>query len=201
MKANSQSSALRAKGGFWKRVLSCEAGMAATEFALLLPIMVFLFFGTLETSEAMTVNRRVTKAVNTLADLTTQLDTISPSEFDNLVEGVTEILNPASLDGVQINVISVILDGDGNPIVHWSRDRDGNEPYAPGDDFQDLGDNTVIDANGSVIVAEIIYPHHLSVSSYVLSSPITFHRRSIRWPRGAGVSRVQFCTTPSDCTT
>lgn len=178
----------------------CENGMAATEFALILPFLVFLFFGMLEASEALTVNRRVSKAVNTLSDLTAQVDTISPSEFDNLIDGVTEILNPASLAGVEMKVISVIPDGDGDPVVHWSRDRDGNEPYAAGTDYNELDNPAVLDVAGSVIVAEIIYPHTLSVSNQVLGSPINFEVKSIRWPRNAGTTRVQFCTSPGNCT-
>lgn len=184
-----------------KRALGCESGMAATEFALLLPFLAFLFFGMLEASEALTVNRRVSKAVNTLSDLTSQVDTISPAEFSNLIDGVTEILNPASLTGVQMKVISVVPDPDnGNPIVHWSRDRDGNTPYAAGSDYLELDNTMVLDAGGSVIVAEIVYPHTLSVSHQVLGSPINFEVKSVRWPRNAGTTRVQFCITPGNCT-
>jgi len=183
-----------------KRAGRCENGMAATEFALILPFLAFLFFGMLEASEALTVNRRVSKAVNTLSDLTAQVDTISPSEFDNLVDGVTEILNPASLAGVEMTVVSVVPDTDGDPIVHWSRDRDGNEPYVAGTDYNELDNADVLDVAGSVIVAEIIYPHTLSISHQVLGSPINFEVKSIRWPRNAGTMRVQFCSSPGNCT-
>lgn len=183
-----------------KRAGRSEDGMAATEFALILPFLAFLFFGMLEASEALTVNRRVSKAVNTLSDLTAQVDTISPSEFDNLIDGVTEILNPASLVGVEMKVISVIPDADGDPVVHWSRDRDGNVPYAAGTDYNTLDNVAVLDVAGSVIVAEIIYPHKLSVSNQVLGSPINFEVKSVRWPRNAGTTRVQFCTSPGSCT-
>ena len=182
------------------RMFGCEGGMAATEFALLLPFLTFLFFGMLEASEALTVNRRVSKAVNTLSDLTAQVDTISPAQFDNLIDGVTEILNPATLVGVQMKVVSVVPDVDGDPIIHWSRDRDGNTPYTAGADYPDLDDLTVLDAGGSVIVAEIIYPHTLSISHQVLGSPINFEVKSLRWPRNAGTTRVQFCTSPGVCT-
>jgi TadE-like protein len=191
----------QAKKRWMRRTLSCESGMAATEFALVLPMLVVLFFGMLEASEALTVNRRVAKAVNTLSDLTAQLDTISPTQFDNLVTGVLEIMNPSSLTGVQVSVVSVILDTDGSsPIVHWSRDRNGNTPYAAGAAYLKLDDVSVLDVGGSVIVAEIYYPHTLSISSYILGSPVIFDEKSVRWPRGAGISRVQFCTAPGSCT-
>ncbi|MBL4618583.1 MAG: pilus assembly protein [Marinicaulis sp.] len=185
-----------------KQALKCDSGMAAVEFALILPMLVFLFFGMLQTSESLTVNRRVSKAANTLSDLTAQLDTISPTQFDNLVTGVLEIMNPSSLTGVTIKVISVVPDpSTGAPIVHWSRDKDGNTPYAAGTDYLDLDDAVVLDVSGSVIVAEIYYPHTLSVANYIFQGPLAFEERSVRWPRSAGITRIQFCTSPGSCTT
>ncbi len=184
-----------------KRMMACKDGIAATEFGLLLPFLVALFFGMLEASEALTVNRRVSKAVNMLSDLTSQVSTISPSEFDNLIDGVTSVMSPGSMTGVQMNVISVVLDSNDDPIVHWSRDQDGNEPYVAGTDYTDLDNPLVLDAGGSVIVAEIVYPHVLSISHYIFPATINFNVKSLRWPRVSGTSRVQFCTSPSNCTT
>ncbi len=185
-----------------KRALKCDSGMAAVEFALILPMLVFLFFGMLQTSESLTVNRRVSKAANTLSDLTAQLDTISPTQFDNLVTGVLEIMNPSSLTGVTIKVVSVVPNpSTGVPIVHWSRDKDGNTPYAAGTDYLELDDVVVLDVSGSVIVAEIYYPHTLSVANYIFKGPLAFEEKSVRWPRNAGTTRIQFCTSPGSCTT
>ena len=184
-----------------KSMLACRDGIAATEFALLLPILVFLFFGMLEASEALTVNRRVSKAVNMMSDLTSQVATISPSEFDNPIDGITQVMSPGTMTGVQMNIVSVVLDSNGDPIVHWSRDQDGLEPYAAGVDYTDLDNPLVLDAGGSVIVAEITYPHVLSISHLIFPATINFDVKSLRWPRQSGTSRVQFCTTPSNCTT
>ena len=185
----------------FNKVWHCKDGIAATEFGLLLPFLVVLFFGMLEASEALTVNRRVSKAVNMMSDLTSQVETISPSEFANLIDGVTSVMEPSDMTGVQMNVISVILDSNGDPIVHWSRDKDGNEPYVAGTDYLELDNPLVLDAGGSVIVAEITYPHTLSISHMVMPMTINFDVQSLRWPRISGTSRVQFCPTPSTCTT
>ena len=47
-----------------------DSGMAATEFALILPFLVFLFFGLVEASTALTVNRKVAISANTLTTTT-----------------------------------------------------------------------------------------------------------------------------------
>ncbi len=44
-------------------------GIAAVEFALIVPIMLCMFIGTVELSQAITVDRRVTQVASTTADL------------------------------------------------------------------------------------------------------------------------------------
>ena len=178
--------------------------MAATEFALILPIMVSLYFGALEASEAMTVNRRVTTAANTLVDLIAQTpdddNDMSPTDLDNLLSGIVAILEPnnTSLTVLQIEVTSLEADADGDAVVHWSRDRSGAGPHTAGSDFTNMDDSSIVDDNGSILHVEITYQHHLAFTHF-LGTPVTFRRTAVRWPRN--VDKVQFCQTPSTCTT
>ena len=47
-------------------------GMAATEFAMIVPMMLVMLFGTIEVSSGVAVNRKVTLVARTLSDLTSQ---------------------------------------------------------------------------------------------------------------------------------
>ena len=47
-----------------------RSAIAATEFAVIVPIMLVMFFGTVEFSSAVAVDRKVTLVARTLADLT-----------------------------------------------------------------------------------------------------------------------------------
>ncbi len=182
------------------RALRCRDGSSATEFALLLPIMVFLFFGLVEASDAMTVSRKVTISGNTMADLTAQSTLITRDDLDNLLTGVVTILEPSNTATLQINIVSVVLDN-GNPVVHWSHDNNGAAPYSAGAPFVGLDDNDVLDPNSSLIVVEINYPYTSSFSHFVIKGPINFGRTSVRWPRQ--VRRIQLCTDVAltNCTT
>jgi len=183
-----------------KRAAACRNGLAATEFALLSPILVIMFFGVLEASDAMTINRRVALASNTLADLVAQSEEVTGSDVDNLIDGVLEILEPNDTSVVSIKITSVIADADGDPIVHWSRDGAGGEPYGEGSDFTKLSDPDVLSTSGSLIVVEMSYPYTPQITHRVLGGPITFTRETIRWPRI--VPRVQLCDSPGvNCTT
>jgi Flp pilus assembly protein TadG len=182
-----------------KRLAKTERGVAATEFALLLPVITMMFFGLIEVSDAMTVNRKVAISANTLADLAAQSETLLISDIDDLFDGVMTIVEPNDSSGMQLRLISVVLDGEGNPIVHWSRDHLGAQPYAPGADYLTLPDNDVLVANRSLIVVELTYTYTPSLTNYFVDIPIVFDRQSIRWPRL--VNKVQLCDDEGNCTT
>ena len=55
------------------------AVIAAIEFALIVPLMLVLFFGTVEFSSGVAVDRKVTLMARTLSDLTSQNDRRSPT--------------------------------------------------------------------------------------------------------------------------
>jgi len=76
-------------------------GIAAVEFALIVPIMVTLFVGAVEMSQAVTVNRRVSQIGSTVGDIIARSDsTISatgadPSILDTMMAG-KYLLSPYS---------------------------------------------------------------------------------------------------------
>ncbi len=176
--------------------------MAATEFALLLPLLLILFFGVVEGSDALTKSRRVTLAANTLADLAAQETELLESSADSLFVGVEEIID---VDGavMDIRLISVIFDdtdGDGapdSPVVHWSYDNSGGEPYAAGDIYNNLPNPALVDIDASIVVAEVNYPYTSSLTHYFISN-VAFDRIATRWPRRS--LRVQLCSSPGTCT-
>jgi Flp pilus assembly protein TadG len=78
-------------------------GVAAVEFALLVPIMVMMFIGAVELSQAITVDRRVTQIANATADLVARADKkISQSEIKDIMRISSYILKPYNVNPVQI---------------------------------------------------------------------------------------------------
>ncbi len=182
----------------WTRLRRCTSGIAATEFAVLLPVLVVMFFGLVEASDAMTANRKVAISANTLADLAAQSEQLYEADLDDLFDGVKAIIEPNDSSGMQLTLVSVILDEDDNPIVHWSRDSTGATPYTAGNNYTKLSDDDVVSSLGSLIVVEMTYVYNPGLTSHVLETPITFNRQSIRWPRLS--NRVQLCDASDNCT-
>lgn len=174
-----------------------DSGIAALEFALLAPIMIFLFFAIVEGSNALSVARRVSIAANTLADLASQESQLSDDQIDDLFTGVGQVIRQGPIVA-NIRLVSLILDPDTEEVVvHWSYDNTGGQPYAPGSLYTDLADASLLDASSSLIVGEIDYSYAPPLTKALIPN-MTFSRLATRWPRRS--ARVQFCPTPSTCT-
>jgi Flp pilus assembly protein TadG len=61
-------------------------GIAATEFAVIVPIMLVLLFGTIELSSAVAVDRKVTLIARTLSDLTSQGPQTAPNSVSATID-------------------------------------------------------------------------------------------------------------------
>jgi Flp pilus assembly protein TadG len=67
----------------WLRMLADRRGLAATEFAFIMPVMLVMFFGTVEFSSGVAVDRKVTLLARTLSDLTSQLTSVTDTQIAN----------------------------------------------------------------------------------------------------------------------
>ena len=61
-------------------------GLAAVEFAMIVPLMLVLFFGTVEFSSGVAVDRKVTMMARTLSDLTSQNISVTDTAADQLLQ-------------------------------------------------------------------------------------------------------------------
>lgn len=166
-------------------VIIDRSGIAATEFAMLLPIMALIFFGMLEASDAMMTNRRVANAANSLVDLVGQETEVTSAQVESIFTGVQRMLEPTDSSTLSMSLASVTRDpeDESKVIVEWSLDDMGEQPYAEGSEFTKLTDDTILLEGVSLIVAELEYEYDSGLTSKVVGSPITFRKISTRWPR------------------
>ncbi|MEM9494794.1 MAG: TadE/TadG family type IV pilus assembly protein [Pseudomonadota bacterium] len=175
------------------RSAACRSGLAATEFALTLPIMLLMFFGLVEGGDALNASRRATVAANSLADLAAQSEELDETDVQNLFTGVETMLAPADNAGVEFRLMSVVLDPDiSAPVIDWSVDNAGAEPYAREAPYNGLDDASILEEGASLIVVELVYEHKASLARRVFDDVIVFKRTSSRWPRLA-TTTVRFC--------
>lgn len=180
----------------------CRNGIAATEFALILPLMALLFFGMLEASDLLTMKRKVANAANSLVDLVSQEPTIEAAEVNDSITGIRRLLEPASASDFSVRIVSLVKGANpGDPVtVHWSLDENGDEPYAPGDVYDKLDEDASVRSEASLLVVEMDYEYNSGFSGRVFTMPFDFAQSAKRWPRKS--ARVQLCQSsdPASCT-
>ncbi|MGC2778365.1 MAG: TadE/TadG family type IV pilus assembly protein [Bradyrhizobium sp.] len=85
-------------------------GVAATEFAFIVPLMLVMFFGTVEFCSAIAVDRKVTLMARTLSDLTSQSTSVGSADFSNFFAASTGILYPYSTTPVNATISELYVD-------------------------------------------------------------------------------------------
>jgi Flp pilus assembly protein TadG len=98
-------------------------GIAATEFAVIVPIMLVMFFGTVEFSSGVAVSRKVTLVARTLSDLASQSVSVGDSDMTNFFAASGAILTPypATPTVSKLSELYVDLAAPHNARVQWSK--------------------------------------------------------------------------------
>ncbi len=89
------------------------AGASAVEFALVLPTMLALYAGLTEMAHAVSAWRQVTHLARTVADLTSQGDTVNPmtsSVMTDILASSAAVMNPFDSSKVKIVVSALGVD-------------------------------------------------------------------------------------------
>ena len=153
------------------RVRKCfrtnEDGVAAVEFALVMPILITLFLGAVEFSHAITVNRKVVALTSASADLVAQRETINTAEMSNVFDASSAVLTPYSTTSLTIVVTSVLIDGNGDATVGWSKEFQGGTAHSVGASVTLPADLQF--PNSSLIMAESGYDFTSTIGKYLLN--------------------------------
>lgn len=82
------------RGNLVGRFLRERDANAAIEFAFIVPLMLSLFFGTVEFSSGVAAKRKVTLAARNLSDLVSQSSTVTDTDLNNYNETSRAIMYP-----------------------------------------------------------------------------------------------------------
>lgn len=103
-------------------------GAAALEFALIAPLLLSLYFVTMEVSQAVETNKKVSRTASMVADLVTQLQETTVTEIRGIMDIGSSTLQPYNRTLPEITVTQIYLNKDATPkaTVEWSqRLKDG----------------------------------------------------------------------------
>ena len=87
-----------------------ERGSVAIESAIIFPVLVLIFLGMVEMSQAFTVKRRVQNVANSTADLVAQSQTVTTSDLNDIASIGAQLMLPFSSTGLTLTITSVAED-------------------------------------------------------------------------------------------
>jgi Flp pilus assembly protein TadG len=170
-----------------------NSGLAAVEFAMIIPLMAMLFLGTYEFSAGVAIDRKVTIMARTLSDLTSQNTEVTDDKLTNFFNAGKVIMTPYSSTTLQATISELYINPDTlKARVQWSKGAearsDGTIIEIP--DALKIGDTYLI-------YSEVKYKYVPSVAWFINKvSGITLSDVSYTRPR-QGLC-VKYKTT--DCT-
>jgi len=135
------SAALRSSA---MRLVRDSRGIAAVEFAVIVPLMLVMFFGMVEFSSGVAVNRKVALVTQELADLASRYQSVSDTDFVNFNNIANAMMKPYDQTPLNATISELYIDpSTGDARVQWSK---GAQPRA---------------VSSKVVVSKVVVPSAL----------------------------------------
>ena len=170
-------------GRLLRRFAPASDGIAAVEFAMVLPIMLAMWIGTVEVQQAIAVSRKSILVSRTLADLTARATTINNAGMTNIFNATTAVLAPFPTTTLGMVVTSIKRNGANQNLVVWSDARGPGVASHPPNTPMTLPLGILTSANQSVILAESKYLYTPAVAWFMSSSGFTIDESTYMVPR------------------
>lgn len=139
-----------------------EVGSTIVEFAVIVPLVLFVMLGMYDTARYILLNQKLDRAAATMSDLVSRPSNISAAEINDLMDAADEILRPFNLGASGGVIVSSVFKPAGDdPTVTWQ--ITGGGPITPPSAVGGVGDTAsmpagfVVRDNENIITAEVYY--------------------------------------------
>lgn len=146
-------------------------GAAAIEFAMIVPLMLMMFMGAVEFSQAITVDRRVSQVAGSTADLIARAKTISTTEMTGIMQVVEQLIKPYDHTLLKMSVLNVAAsptDATDTKVCWAYAHNGGTSSYSKNDPYS--LPTGVVSAGDSVIVTEARYAYEPLIFNHFIKS-------------------------------
>ena len=179
----------RTKRSLLQTFVRSNRGMAVAEFAMLLPVLMTLFYGCIEVTRYILVTQKAEKLAHTVANVTAESTTVTTASLNQLMQATNDIMSPFDFSGTGKVIISSLYRPPGSSTVatvNWQYSGGGSLAATSG--FGAVGSapvlptNFTFDERENVIAAEVFYQYSPLISSQFFGTT-TIYRRAYYKPR------------------
>jgi Flp pilus assembly protein TadG len=168
-----------------------SSGMAAIEFSFILPIMLVMFFGTIEFSSGVAVDRKVTLISRTLSDLTSQAPSdptrtyapVNNTYLQNVFTASMKIVDPYLATPLNSTISQIYVDSNAVAKISWSKAATISSgasqatlvasPRNTGDNVTSLVPTALLVKKTYLILSEVSYLYVPVGIGYVMKTNLT----------------------------
>ncbi|MBR1165586.1 Flp pilus assembly protein TadG [Bradyrhizobium sp. USDA 372] len=196
----------RNAGGSVRGFVADKRALAATEFAIIVPLMLVMFFGTVEFSSAVAIDRKITLIARTLSDLTSQSTTLDDASMKDSFTASISVVMPYDATLVKGTISQIYIDANSVAKVQWSKAGTiasgatqatlATSTRTAGDTVTTMIPPTLLIPSSYLILSEVKYTYTPTIG-YVLKSSVTLSDLSYTRPRQ--VVCVPYNNVPSTC--
>jgi Flp pilus assembly protein TadG len=181
---------------YWKN----KRGMAAVEFAFVLPILLTMLLGLVELSQALSLRADITNMSSTASDLIAQESSVTSSDLTNVFNALSAMIFPFNSGPSTITITSVIDGGTGHPPkVAWSCTQGGTAETKGSAPSTTLPTGLITAGDGtSVIWSKVTYAYNSPISYFLVGTKNWTNNFYLK-PRR--VLQIPITGTPSGCNT
>jgi Flp pilus assembly protein TadG len=118
----------RATGFLYRRFAASTSGLAAIEFAVIMPVLLLLLLGTFDAGRAITVYMKTRSAAYTLAAITNQYSQTTPIQSADMqaITGATAaVLSPFPSSSAVVTITQIKQTAATRAVVSWSYSVNG----------------------------------------------------------------------------
>ncbi|MFT4277697.1 MAG: TadE/TadG family type IV pilus assembly protein [Rhodopseudomonas sp.] len=170
-----------------------QRGVAATEFVVILPLMLLMLLATVEITSGIAADRKVTLVARTLSDLVSQASSVTDSDMKNVFAASYGVLTPYQANSARATITQIYVDKNKIAKVLWSKSgsvtQSGSSasaslaasPHGAGDTISIPDGLKVPDT--FLIFSEFSYPYQPAVAYLLPKAGVTLSDTSYTRPR------------------
>ena len=177
MTPNASILALRKR---FARFAADQDGVSAVEFAMLLPLMITLYLGGVEVSQAVSADRKTMLVAHSVGDLISQTSSVATADMSNIYNAANEVAYPFPSANLKVTATQVKVDANGNATVDWSCAYNG--ATARSGNLTSLIPAALLTANSYLIWSEASYNYTPAIG-YVITGTLTLREQIYLRPR------------------